>query len=104
MQIKDNAPCNNQPKEPKERKTKKGNLPPRKLSPKKCLQKNKKQKKSPSPLKPIHSQEIGWERGAHVAARKEGAPVDWGLGGRGGNQHEDEVGCSNMPSGVGRRP
>jgi hypothetical protein len=56
MQKKNNAPCNNQPKEPKEWKTKKeGNLPPRKLSPKKCLQKNKKQTISPPPLRPIHS-------------------------------------------------
>ncbi len=59
---------------------------------------------SPPLLRPIHSQYIGWERGANVAARKEGAPVDWGLGGHGGDQHEDKVGCGDMPSGVGRRP
>ena len=104
-------------KNQKKGRQKEGNRPPRKLSPKKCLQKNKKQKKSPKclqknrkqqippcPLKPIYSLKIGWEHGADVAARKEGAHVDWGLGGHGGDQHEDEVGCGNMPSGVGRQP
>jgi hypothetical protein len=58
MRMKDNAPCNNQPKEPKDRKTKKGDLPPRKLSPKKCLQKIKKQKNSPSTSKRTGSNNI----------------------------------------------
>jgi hypothetical protein len=52
MQKKDNAPCNNQSIRTKRKEDKKeGNLPPRKLSPKKCLQKNKKQKNPPSATK-----------------------------------------------------
>jgi hypothetical protein len=51
MQKKDNAPCNNQLKRIKRKgRQKEGNLPPRKLSPKKCFQKNQEAKKSP-PLK-----------------------------------------------------
>jgi hypothetical protein len=69
MQKKDNAPCNNQPKEPKERKTKKRysstkkivsqKVPPKEQEAKespKCLQKNRKQQNSLHPLNPIHSQ------------------------------------------------
>jgi hypothetical protein len=66
--MKDNAPCNNQPKEPKESKTKKGNLPRRKLSPKKCLQKNKKQKKSPKCLQKNRKQQY-----PHVPPREQEA-------------------------------
>jgi hypothetical protein len=73
MQKKDNAPCSNQLKRTKRKgRQKEGNLPPRKLSPKKSLQENqeatesplvKKQLKPPclsqqippSLLKPIHS-------------------------------------------------
>jgi hypothetical protein len=43
-------------KNQKKGRQKEGNLPPRKLSPKKCLKKNKKQKYIPPPLRPIHSQ------------------------------------------------
>jgi hypothetical protein len=42
MQKKDNAPCNNQLKRTKNGRQKEGKLLPRKLSPKKCLQKEQK--------------------------------------------------------------
>jgi hypothetical protein len=47
MQMKDNAPCNNQPKEDK----KEVNLPPRKLSPKKCFQRTRSKRIPQVPLK-----------------------------------------------------
>jgi hypothetical protein len=69
MKMKDNAPCNTQPKGPKERKTKRRlpstkkivsqKVPPKEQEAKespKCLQKNRKQQNPPPPLKPIHSQ------------------------------------------------
>jgi hypothetical protein len=72
MQKKDNAPCNNQPIRTKRKEVKKeGNLPPRKMSPKRGFQKNQEaiespllnkhlnslclsQQIPPPPLKPIH--------------------------------------------------
>jgi hypothetical protein len=44
-------------KNQKKGRQKEGNLPPRKLSPKKCLQKNKKQKKSPKCLQKNRKQQ-----------------------------------------------
>jgi hypothetical protein len=59
MQKKDNAPCNNQLKRTKRKgRQKEGNLPPRKLSPEKCFQKNTKQKNSPSASKRTGSNKI----------------------------------------------
>jgi hypothetical protein len=76
MQKKDNPPCNNQLKKTKERKTKEGNIPPKQMSPEKCLQNNQEatvspplkkqlnpqclsQQISPPLLKPIHLKQIG---------------------------------------------
>jgi hypothetical protein len=56
--MKDNAPCNNQPKEPKERKTKKDDLPPRKLSPKKGIQRNQEATELPRCLQKNRKQQI----------------------------------------------
>jgi hypothetical protein len=48
MQKKDNAPCNNLLKRTKRKgRQKEGNLPPRKLSLEKCLQKNQEATESP---------------------------------------------------------
>jgi hypothetical protein len=66
MQEKDNAPCKNQLNRTKNGRQKEGILLPRKLSPKKCLQKNKKHQNPQVPpkeqeatessiLKPINS-------------------------------------------------
>jgi hypothetical protein len=52
MQKKDNAPCNNQLKRTKKKgRQKEGNLPPRKLSPKKCLQKKTRKQQNPHYLR-----------------------------------------------------
>jgi hypothetical protein len=40
---------------------------------------------------------IRWAREANDADHKEGAPVDWGLGGHGVNQHEYKVGRVGVP-------
>jgi hypothetical protein len=47
MQKNDNAPCNNQPKEPKERKTKRSKLQPRNLSPEKIFKELRPKRSAP---------------------------------------------------------
>jgi hypothetical protein len=56
MQKKENTPCNNQLKRTKRKgRQKEGNLPPRKLSPEKCLQKNQEATESPLLKKQLNS-------------------------------------------------
>jgi hypothetical protein len=68
MQKKDNAPCNNQPKEPKERKTKKVTFHQENYLPKSASKRTRSKRipqvspkeqeatKFPPPLRPINSQ------------------------------------------------
>ncbi len=60
-----------------------------------CLPKNaskrtRKQQNPPPLPNPSHDEYIGWERGANVAARGEGAPVDWEPGGHDVGKHNKD--------------